>query len=156
MLPRPALAHLPAEDLGAEEIAGEVDRQHRVPFGQRQIFQPARPQHRRGVDQHAAGSERLFDGFGRGGDALDIRGVAAFDDSVAGYVEQFRLRYLKAALVEIDRRDTGAGAGEAQRHGAADAATAPRHHADAAGQAQPVGGGLFGHDGVLRCNDTAA
>ncbi len=50
----PELAHVPAENLRAEEVAGQVDGQHRVPFGKRQVFKHAGSQHRRGVDQNAA------------------------------------------------------------------------------------------------------
>ena len=45
---------------------------------------------------------------------------------------QFSPRGFKAALVEIDRGDAGAGLREAERRGAADAAASARHHADAA------------------------
>ena len=45
---------------------------------------------------------------------------------------QFRLRRFKPAFVEIDRRDAGARAGKTDGRGAADAAAAARHHANAA------------------------
>ena len=41
-------------------------------------------------------------------------------------------RRLEAALIEIDGRDVGAGPRETDRDGAADAAAAARHHANAA------------------------
>jgi hypothetical protein len=47
-------AHWPAEHLRAEEVAGQVDRENRVPFGERQIVEPAGPQYGRGVDENVA------------------------------------------------------------------------------------------------------
>ena len=57
----------------------------------------------------------------------------------AGYFKQLRPRHLKAGFVEIDRGDFSAGARETERYSAADAATAARRHAHAAGKAKPVG-----------------
>ena len=51
---------------------------------------------------------------------------------------EFLARHLEAALIEIDRGDAGAGLGETEGRGAADAAAATRHHADAARQAEPI------------------
>ena len=144
-------AHLPAENLRAEEVAGQIDRENGVPFGKRQTVEPAGTQHRGGIDQHIARPQRFFDRRGCRGDALDISRIAAGDDLVGAELGEFFARYIKAALIAIDRGDTGAGPSEADGHGAADAATATRHHADAAGQAEPIGRFLFGHGFLLRC-----
>jgi hypothetical protein len=53
-------AHLRPKNLRTEEIAGEVDRQHRVPLGKRQRIERTGPQQRGGVDQHVAWTERLL------------------------------------------------------------------------------------------------
>ena len=79
----PVHAHLPAENLRAEEIAGQVDRQHRIPFGERQVFEPTRPQDAGGIDQNATWSQRLLDRPGCGSDTLGARGVAGCDDMLA-------------------------------------------------------------------------
>jgi len=50
----PESAHLLAENLGTEEIAGQIDRQNGVPFGERQGFERTGTQHSRRVDQNAA------------------------------------------------------------------------------------------------------
>jgi hypothetical protein len=52
---------------------------------------------------------------------------------------EFGTRCLKPALVEIDGGDMGPGASKTCRNGAANAAAAPGHDANAAGQAKPVG-----------------
>nr|WP_219827704.1 hypothetical protein [Salmonella enterica] len=72
----PGLAHLAAEDLRAEKIAGQIDRKRRIPFGQRQRVEPTRAQDGRGVDEDAAWAERLFGRLRRRGHAFDVRGVA--------------------------------------------------------------------------------
>ena len=54
-------AHLTAEDLRAEEIAGEVDRHHRVPFGERECIEPAGPQYRGSIDRTPPRPERFLD-----------------------------------------------------------------------------------------------
>src|SRR6476660_8367989 len=79
----PERAHWPAEHLRAEEVAGQVDRENRVPFGERQIVEPAGPQYGRGVDENVAWSQRYFDRLGRGGNALGARGVAARDERLS-------------------------------------------------------------------------
>ena len=128
----PERAHLPAECLRAEEIAGEVDGENRVPLLQRQRVEPARPQHRRGVDEHAARSERFLDCLGCSANALGAGGVAANDYMAVAELTQRCARHFQAALVTVDRGDTGTGLREAHRDSAADAATAARHHRDAA------------------------
>ena len=60
------------------------------------------------------------------------------DDMAVAQFAQLRVRHLKAAFVEIDRGDAGAGLGETDGRGAADAAASARHHANAARQAEPI------------------
>jgi hypothetical protein len=52
---------------------------------------------------------------------------------------QFTARALQAAFVAIDRVHARAGLRKTDRDGAADAAAPAGHHADAAGQAEPIG-----------------
>ncbi len=47
-------------------------------------------------------------------------------------------RHLEAALIEIDGGDAGAGFGETEGRGAADAAASACYHANAARQAEPI------------------
>ena len=125
-------AHLPAEDLRAKEVAGQVDGENAVPFGKRQSVERAGTQDGRGVDQHVARPERFLDRVRCGGDALGAGGVAADDEMAIAQFAQLRLRTFKPAFVTIDRRDAGTGAGETDGRGAADAAAPARHHANAA------------------------
>jgi hypothetical protein len=94
----PELAHLPPEVLGAEKIAGQVDGQDRVPLGKRQSVEPAGPQHRGGVDQNTARSQRFLDRLGCRGDALGIRGVASCHDMAAAQFAQSPFRARAAFL----------------------------------------------------------
>jgi hypothetical protein len=68
----PELAHLAAEGLRAKEIAGEIDRDGRIPFSERQRVQCAGAQDGGGVDEDTAGAERFFDRFRCRGDARCI------------------------------------------------------------------------------------
>src|SRR5216683_3643320 len=108
----PQCPHLPAENLGAEEVAGQVDGQYRVPFGKRQVFEPSGPQHRRSVDEDAARSQRFLDHPRRSSNALGARGIAACHDMVTAQFTQLRARRLQAVLVAIDGGDMGTGPGE--------------------------------------------
>ena len=97
-------AHLPAESLRAEEVAGQVDGEHAVPFGKRQGVERAGTQDRRGVHQHAGGPERFLDRLRRGGDTLGAGRIAANDEMAVAQFSQLRLRRLKPAFVAMDRR----------------------------------------------------
>ena len=67
----------------------------------------------------------------------------------AADLEQFLARALQAAFVEIDRGHARAGLRKIDRDGAADAAAPAGHHADAAGQAEPIGRELGCHDCLM-------
>ena len=54
-------------------------------------------------------------------------------------------RLLEPLLVAVDRGDMRAGLSKIDRNRAADAPAPAGHHADAAGQAKPVGRKLFSH-----------
>ncbi len=131
------LAHLRAKRLRAKEIAGEVDRQHQIPFGERQRVERPGPQDRRGIDQHLRGTERFLDRRGGGGDAVGMGDVTGHDHMAVAC--ELRAGFLQPLLVAIQRRDLRAGLRQIDRHRAADAAARAGHHADAAGEAQPVG-----------------
>ena len=51
---------------------------------------------------------------------------------VSAELAELGARHLEPAFIEIDRGDAGAGLGETDGHGAADAAAATRHHTNAA------------------------
>jgi hypothetical protein len=125
-------AHLPPENLRADEIAGQVDGENGVPFGKGQIIERAGTQYGRGVDQDVARPERFFDRRGCLGDTVDISRIAAGDDVVSAELAKLFARHPQTALIEVDGGDTRAGLGETDGRGAADAAAPARHHTDAA------------------------
>ena len=57
----------------------------------------------------------------------------------AAELTQFRVRRLEAALVAVDGGNPGAGPGQTDGHGAADAAAPACNNADPARQAEPIG-----------------
>ncbi|CAI8860891.1 hypothetical protein EMIT048CA2_250084 [Pseudomonas chlororaphis] len=121
------LDHLRRDFAGAEEYAGEVDVDHRLPLGQAHLGhfavldleQQAVAQDAGVIDQAVNGAEvcgdlgdhvfhLLFIGdVAQVGAGLDSRGLAGGN----GLVELF--------LVQVDQRQPGAFAGEILRHGAA-------------------------------------
>ena len=77
--------------------------------------------------------------LGRRRNAVGAGGVAAFTTWPSPNSRSSARVRVQAAFVAIDRRHPGAGLRETCGNSAADAAASAGHHADAAGQAEPVG-----------------
>ena len=135
----PKLSHLTAEDLRAEEIAGQIDGENGIPLGQRQRVEPAGAQHRGGVDEDAARAQRFLDRLGDSGNALGAGRIAIRHDMVAAKFAQLRARRLQAAFVAIDGGNTGTGPRKTCGNGTADTTASPCHNAHAAREAEPIG-----------------
>nr|WP_245903750.1 hypothetical protein [Humitalea rosea] len=132
-----ARQHLPAKGLRAEEVAGQVHREDRVPFTEREVGERPRSQHAGVVDQDLAAAEPDGDGFGGRGDACRIGDVAGHRKGPGAACRHRLGGRLAGAGIAVEQRHSGPGRGQGHDDRPPDPAARTGHHAAAVTQIEP-------------------